>query len=386
MKQKVFWALVPFLFGASSVHAEGPIIRSGDSVAVESNQVLNGDFYAFGENVTLSGKAEHDMYVLGAKVTINAPIAEDLTVVGGAIDVHGSVGDDVRVLGGDVIIAEPVMGDLVVMGGKVTILSTGSVKGDVVFYGSELLIDGRVEGALFGLGESVRVDAPIGGDIDMTIGSSLTIGDRGEIGGDIRYRSASEIVRAPNAVINGTVSRDSHDRESLPPTHPYAFLLMNLLVAAFSGLTFFFVFRSYGTRIIEACVAGYGRFGLIGLGMFFALPLLSLVLIVSGIGSFVGGTLMIGYGVLLMLSFMSVPLIVGALIQRALRLGKALTIFTVLLGACASVAISLIPVLGFISLFLMVLIALGGMCVLLYRIMKGDIRRVVEIHDDTKAS
>lgn len=78
----------------------GPIIRSGESVSIDADQVLKGDFYAGGASVSISGRAENDVYLAGGTVTVNAPVAEDLVVLGGVVQVHGEVTDDIRVAGG----------------------------------------------------------------------------------------------------------------------------------------------------------------------------------------------------------------------------------------------------------------------------------------------
>ncbi len=366
-KRAIFgiFLIAPLVCGVAIVHADGPIIRSGSDVTVESGQVIEGDFYGMGESITLSGEAERDVYALGGTITINAPVREDLTVGGGAIHVHGTVGDDVRVLGGEIIIAEPIADDLVVLGGKVTILSTASVGGDVIFFGGELMVDGPVEGAVYGMGDSVRIDAYVGGSVDVRAGSGITLGDRAQVAGNITYTSTTELTRAQNAVVMGTVTR-GEEQAPEETSSQYKFLIINLLIFAFSGLSLFFVLRSRTEKLLGVLLEGYGRFGLIGLGMFLALPLVALILLVSGIGSIVGMTLFLGYFALLFTAFMLVPILFGLLFQKAIRLGKSITVFTVLLGACVTLLILLIPVLGFFVVFLAFLMGIGVFCNELY--------------------
>lgn len=368
MKKLVFLGTifsVCFMSALSTVYADGPIIRSGNDVTVPSGQVIEGDFYGMGESITLSGEAERDVYALGGTITINAGVKEDLTVGGGAVHIHGVVGDDVRVFGGEVIVAEPIADDLVVIGGKVTVLSTASVGGDIIFYGGELVVDGPVEGTVYGMGDTVRIDSYVGGSIDIRAASGVILGDRAEVAGSITYTSGSELTRAPNAVVMGAITREKEvlRGESTPE---YTFLLINLLVIAFSGLSLFFVLRSRTEKLVRVVMDGYGRFGLIGLGMFLALPLVAMILLVSGIGSIVGMTLLLLYCGLLFTSFMLVPILFGFLFQKITRLGQTITVFTVLLGACVTLLVLLIPVLGFFIVFLAFLMGIGVFCNELY--------------------
>lgn len=348
----------------SPVLAEGPIIRSGNEVTVESSQVIEGDFYGMGESITLSGMAERDVYALGGTVTINAPVNEDLTVGGVAVHLHGTIGDDVRVLGGEVIVAEPITDDLVVVGGRVTVLSTAKVGGDVIFFGGELILDGPVEGTIYGIGEAFRINAYVGGNVDIQGDSTLTLGDRAQIAGNITYTSATELMRAPNAVVMGTVSRAEKRPIEEIPLH--RLLIINLMVIAFSGLSLFFVLRTRTEKLLRVFGDGYGRFGLTGLGMFLALPLVAIILLVSGIGSVVGIALMLGYGALLLIACMFVPILFGFVFQKIFKLGQSITVFTVLLGACIVLGVCFVPVIGPFLIFVVFLMGIGMFCNELY--------------------
>jgi hypothetical protein len=362
----LFFALTPI----GVVHAEGPVIRSGESVSVEANQVLEGDFYALGETVTLSGTAERDVYVLGLQATVNAPVAEDLVVIAGDVEVHGKVDDDVRILGGEVIIAEPVVDDVVVIGGTVRILSTASVGGDLIFFAGDVQIDGPVEGTVYGTADTLRIDAHVGGNVDVRTGSSFALGDRAEIVGTLSYKSANELSRAQGAVVTGTIT---HDDSPFKPVdeNPLKPLVLNLLLLIFSGLTVFFILRTRTARLMLTIEEGYGRLGLIGLGMFLALPVVAVILLASVIGFIVGFVLMLGYVASLIIALMCLPILVGRLLQRLVRLGDTLTVFTIILGVFTTIALTYIPVIGGFALLLGFLMVLGALYSELYRFFKS---------------
>jgi hypothetical protein len=344
--------------------AEGPIIRSGNEVTVETSQVIEGDFYGMGQSITLSGMAERDVYALGSTITINAPVNEDLTVAGVAVHLHGTIGDDVRVLGGEVVIAEAITDDLVVLGGRVTVLSTAKVGGDVIFFGGELILDGPVEGTVYGRGESFRIDAYVGGNVDIQGDSTITLGDRAQVAGNITYTSGIELMRAPNAVVMGTVSRGEDRPIEEVPLH--RFLIINLMVIAFSGLSLFFVLRTRTEKLVHVFMEGYGRFGLTGLGMFLALPIVGTILLISGIGSIVGMAVILGYVALLLSACMFIPILFGVVFQKVFKLGQTITVFTVLLGACIVLGVCFIPVVGPLLVFVVFLMGVGMFCNELY--------------------
>ncbi len=365
----LIFGLFLVLFLTSSVSAEGPVIRSGESVSVEASQVLEGDFYALGQDIVISGNAERDVYALGAAVTINGPVAEDLTIIGGVVQVHGTVSDDIRIMGGDVTIAEPVTDDLVVIADSVHILSTASVGGDFIFFGSNISIDGPVAGAVYGTAGAVRIDARIGGDVSVRTAQALTLGDKADVGGDVTYQAPFELTRGQGAVVSGTITQEAiteNDTEGGAKE-----IVLMLLVLVFSGLTVFFILRKRTERFIRSVMEGYGRLGLIGLGMFLALPMVAIILTASIVGMLVGIALMLAYFVMVLGALMALPVLFGALFQRLVRLGDTLTVFTIVLGVFVVAGLLFLPFVGVFILFLGFLMTIGYICTELYRILKS---------------
>ncbi len=349
--------LATCVFSVHTVYGASSIIRSGDTVTVESSQVLEGDFYGIGDRVTISGEGKHDVFVVGGSVVINAPVHEDFTGVGMSVQTHGSVGDDVRILGGEVIVAEHVSGDVVILAGKASILSTATIDGDVIFLGSSLTIDGNVKGSVYGTGEFIRIDAPILGTVDVRAQSTLTLGDRADIAGNIVYTSRNEVVRSQNASVTGTITRNEMTiQEEVPPL---ATIVFNILIFTFSGFVMFFLFRRRLDQFLSDIFPYYGKHALLGLGVLFITPLVALMLLVSGIGSIVGLVILLAYGVLVCMSVMSLPILAGVLTQRLIGLGTSLTAFTVILGACVLCVLFFIPFLGILLTIVGFLIVLG---------------------------
>ncbi len=346
-----------FAFGIEA-HAQGPIIRSGATISVEADQILEGDFYGFGQTITLSGSALHDAYMLGGTVTTNAPVKEDLVIMGGTVQVHGNVSDDVRILGGEVVIAEPVANDVVILGGKVHILSTASIGGDLLFFGGDVRIDAPIEGSIYGAGDTIRIDSSVQGDVDVRVGTSLILGDSTNINGNLTYKSVTDLVRAQDAIVNGDITHNPVLVEK--STFGIESIVLNLLMLMFSSLTVFFVLRSRTETLIHSVVNGYGRLGLIGFGILLLVPIFVLILMASIIGLTVGFALFISYVLILAGSSMTVPIVVGAMLQRMAKYGTDISILTVVLGAVGTSLLLLIPFVGPLVVFIIFLMIIGA--------------------------
>jgi hypothetical protein len=350
------------LFGvaglASLAFAEGPVIRSGQTVGVEANQLLEGDFYGLGNTVTISGEATRDVYALGGTVMTNAPVNEDLVVVGGMVQVNGTVKDDARIVGGEVIIADRIEDDVVVIAGKLHILSTASIVGDLIFMGGEIVIDGPIEGTVYGTGGTIRIDSKVGGDVTVRSAESFTLGDAADIGGNIVYRSDRDIVRGQGAVVAGTLTKESPAGENDAPV--LKSLVLNLLIIVFSSLAVFFLAKSRVRTLVENIMTGYGRLGLIGLGMMLAIPVVAVILMTSIIGLLIGVLLLFGYIVLMLLALISLPLLLGSLVQRAAKMGNTITLITVLIGVLSVFLLPFVPFIGLFLLFAGLVVVMGA--------------------------
>ncbi len=359
---------------ASTVFAEGPIIRSAPSISVAADQVLTGDFYGAGETVVLSGLAEQDAYIVGGTVTVNAPVKQDLVVAGGSIQVHGDISDDVRVLGGEVVIAGKVSGDVLAVGGTVHILSTAEISGDLVFYGGAVRIEGPVKGSLYGTADDLRIDSLIEGDVTVTTPKSFTVGGGSDIRGVVQYTSANDIIRAQDAVIGGAVTRLS------PPIVPEVSTaqawIFGALILVFASLTLFFLSKHRLESLAHAAANQYGRFGLVGLGVFFALPFIALLLMSSIVGLLIGGVLLVVYLLAVLIGFALMPVLIGSLVWYLVKKEVTVQIGTIGIGVIVVEALQalnfVVPVIGALCLAVAFLVSFGGFLTLSFYALRKE--------------
>ena len=202
----IIWGCLLLLLPLQLVLAN-TVVRSGETVTLAENQSIEGSFYVVGGTVALSGKVTGDTTVIGGNVTIGGEVTEDLAVLAGTVNIQSPVKEDVRIVAGQVTITENIDGDLVVVGGKVNISSKATIKGDVLFYGGELIMEGAIEGKLLGSSESIRVDGSVKEGIDVTV-SALTLGEQANVTGDVSYTSDTDVVRAPNVTVTGSLVKN----------------------------------------------------------------------------------------------------------------------------------------------------------------------------------
>jgi hypothetical protein len=361
-------SIILAIFSPAFVQA-GPIFRSGESVSIDATQVLKGDFYGFAPVITISGSAENDVFIGGGTVTINAPVAEDVTVVGGVVQVHGDIGDDLRIIGGEVTLAKEVAGDVVVLGGTLTILSTATIKGDVLFMGGDLTIEGAVAGGIHATAETVRINSEVGGDVSLIVKSAFTAGDHANVLGTVQYESAVEMVRAQDAIIVGDVRKTESVREA--GLTIFKQLALNVILLFFAVLTVYLTLRKYVEKVVAISMRAPGISGLVGLGVFTLLPFVSVLLLVSVLGSSIGVILFALYIILCIFALLGAGVLLGVYLRKLLTKRTNITLGTVTLGLVSFSMLWFVPVIGWFTIFGLIMIVLGGLSTALYQAIRS---------------
>jgi cytoskeletal protein CcmA (bactofilin family) len=340
-----------------------PVIRTGDTVSLKEDQAVSGDFYALGGSVTNSAKISGDTYIAAGTITQNGEVGADLTAAVGQIEIHAPITDDVRIAGGRVVVANKVGGDVLVVGGELVIASTAEIEGDVLFYGGSLLIEGTVKGSVLAKSETVRIDARIGKDVDVTANVELVFGAHADVGGNVKYKSGKEMVRAIDSVIVGSVTRDESFTLADEPTGPTP---MPILIMLFTGLVVRFVFGTRITTFMNQVGVSFGHAALIGFAGLVLIPVAALLALASVLGIVIGATIIFAYITLLIVSWSLSGLFLGGLLSRYATGTASYGPLWIILGTLTIYATTFIPGFGNILALVVMLMVLGGFLRLLY--------------------
>lgn len=342
--------IVATFFGVGSVTAEAStVIRSGPVVSVANDQIVEENFYAWSNMVTISGEMAGDVVVAGGTVTVNGQVAHDILAAGGTVNISGEVGDDVRVVAGEVLIEGDIVGSLTVLGGSVKLLSDSTVAGDVVVYGGDVILEGVVEGQLLGTVNTLRLNGEIGGDIDISV-DTLTLGDRAVLAGNLTYVSQTDLVRAANASISGQITRND-PVSSVGLDDFLQFIAITAIMILFGTLTLFLVARQrvffFSEKVLQQPL---WLSVLIGMAVFITVPFIVGLLLISTLGALVGVVTFMLYGLLLLISVMLLPVTIGSLMATVFQ-AKMQKMFLLWIVAGTGVLMSF-PFLSLVGLIL----------------------------------
>lgn len=349
--------VVPLIASASSV------MRTGDSINVAVDQAVEGDFYGVANTVIISGEVTEDLLLAAAKINHNGQTGGDLAVIAGSVHVSGVVGDDMRVVAGEVTVEGEVTGDLVVLSGTLNVLSTANISGDILFFGDSANISGNVGKSIYGASDSIRVDGVVGGDVDVKT-LALTLGDRAEVAGLVKYTSVNELVRSPQARVAGKIVKNDPVAIDVPTMRD---VVVPFLVLLFAALVWQFMFSKLLTKVVNQVADHTGRSFLIGLGIMLVVPMVAIILIVSALGSLLGVTLIFMYLALMLMATTLGGVVLGAYIYKLFSRPVLISIPLVIMGTAVFFALPFIPFVGIVCFIAIHTITLGALATHIYR-------------------
>lgn len=367
MKQITKTLIALMLLGSSL--AQMPLALAQDAgETVVKRGLIKEDVYAAGENVTVDADVIGDVVVAGGEVNVGGKVSADVIAAGGEVRITGEIGDDVRAAGGDIEISANIADDLIVAGGRISVTSASRVGGRTWLAGGDIDIAGRLGRELRAAGGAVSLSAEVNGDVEL-VGETLRVEPGAVIRGDLVYRTDGEITIDENATITGSVIRKPLPYDEGPGV--VGGVVMSVLSILVSVLLLSYLFPGFVGSAVETLRTKIGRSLLTGLVLLIMVPVAILILFVTAVGWLAGVILLALYFVAIALATLIGIRTLTDIGAQQFKLDLAGS-FWRLAGAVAVTAIvvaviGLIPVIGGLLWFLLLLGGLGAGAGDLYR-------------------
>ncbi|WBQ13963.1 hypothetical protein L2D00_04580 [Hyphomonadaceae bacterium BL14] len=387
---KVFKSIALAALAAAAVLA-GPASAQyvGGNLQLDLDE--RGDIGIAGANVRLTGRVGGTVSVASADFFTSADIGGDLEMAAANVTVAGPVHGDVTGIAANITLDAPVGGDFDAAGANVTLLSVVggdmSARGAVITIGREARVSGEADFAA----REIIVDGVLGqggklGARDISISGTVN-GPLDMAGRDISFTASARIegpvtVRAPNPprVAEGAVMgeltyveapfvEDNHARNDVS----LSFLPSPWAVGGVLGASAFmlgFLASVIVPRGVAAVALAFRRrpwvSGFLGLVVLAMSPVLiatlMVLLMITIIGIPLAVLLILAAPILYFLAFAFGGVVIGdAVMNRSGgRAGLGLRIASLFLAIIAIIALSAVPVLGFIILPVVLCIGLGA--------------------------
>lgn len=348
-------ALLPFVF-PSRILAETPNnIRRDEKVVVASDEIVNDDYFAAGEGVTISGTINGDVFIFGGKTYIDGTVNGDVLAAGGQVTIDGPVSGNVRVAGGDIILSSEIGGNVTVAGGNVLI-------------GDRAKINGSLNGAL-GNG---RILSPIGKSVHIT-GGQITLGSEvgknfkaaagklalingAHIKGDLVYVSDEELDVSGGATVDGALVKkilpEQLQKTQAEKETKNIFMglagfgtILGILNSFFLGVLLLALAPKFSGQIIQGISKKFWGSLLVGFIALVTIPVMGVVFFMTLIGIPISILILVGYILVLVFGKIGFSYYLGTKIQEILKITKNRYV-GLLLGVIAFSLISILPVVG----------------------------------------
>lgn len=331
--------------------------------------ITHNPYFAYGEEVKVSGTVNGDTYVAGGKVLVDGNINGDLLVAGGDVEITGNVKEDIRVAAGQVTIKGRVGKNVSATGGNIRIDQGAVVVGSLVTAGGNIEILGQVNDNVDIAGGNVLLNSKVAKDFDVAAGR-ITLGDKASILGKFEYWSNEKPVLSQTTVIKGRtiehtmpVKFDSEKAnldkmKTAMATLGIAGRILGALSLLLIGMLLIKLSRKFMAKTAEVVKTDFWKSMGIGFAIVFLTPILFVVLLVTVIGAPIALITLVLYFVMLYMAkiFAIFALGVKVLPNKSPYLSYflAVLIYTV---------VTIIPVIGGLASFIMLLVGMGAFAV-----------------------
>lgn len=311
-----------------------------DRVVIGRSERINDDLYVAGGEITIEGNVAGDLIVAGGQVRVTGEVEQDVLVAGGQVVIVGIVGDDVRVAGGEVRLAGVVKGDVLSAGGEVFIDDSAQL-------GNVWAATGRLQVA--GTTGSVRAAS-----------DEIVIQKSAEIKGDLSYMSDDEATIEDGATIIGNVTHQESQRGAQAALISVVDIMATVSYIVLAVL-FIYVAPNKSRQLALTWRQTFGSSLLWGLLFLVAVPVLSVLLIMTVVGWPLGVGLLLTFPIFIYLGMLVSVIAVGSWIRSLWQKQSFVPPdwLSVVLGAVALQLLGLLPIVGWLALFLVFASSLG---------------------------
>lgn len=335
-------------------------------VTVPSGEVIDEDYFGFGDTVEIHGTVNGDVYAAGRQVIIEGKVNGDLIVAAGTINIPGEVTQDARIAGGKIAVTGNILRNLTVAGGSVDLAGPGKIGGSIIAFGGDVNISAPVGGNIKVSAGDLLISNRIDGDVDASAGN-IRITSKTVISGDLTYRSDGKASIDPDAVISGNVNmKEGGEFSSVSPEQvSVAFFggyllsaLINFVSTLIIGLLLVYFYPGFMTRTVS--IIRERALHSLGLGFIalFLTPIAAFILMITILGIPFALLLLAVYFVYIYMARVFVIYWIGSSVFN--RSGKSAdSVWQLLVGLVIYTVLTLIPFIGGLITFFTILIGLG---------------------------
>jgi len=206
--------IVAFLV-APALALAGP--ETPQVTSLPADQVIEGDHFAAGEIVEISGTVNGDLYVAGGQVFIDGQVNGDVLAAGGQVFLTGNVSQNARIAAGQLTVSGTVGRNLSIAAGNTEITKDAVVSGNLTAGAGNLIHYGVIEGQIKAGVGNLTLAGSVGNNVEAAVGT-IRVSSTANLGGNLTYYSEEEGSIDQSAQIAGNTQRKQPPAEIQAPS------------------------------------------------------------------------------------------------------------------------------------------------------------------------
>lgn len=351
--------------------------KNSTDITFSKDQKIDETLFVSGKNINFDGTLNGDLYCVGQNITITGSIKGDIICAGQYIKVSGVVDGNIRLASQTVDIEGLVTRNISVLSQKLTLGSKSNVKGDILFGAQAINLTGVGGRDVAGAGQDVLISGSLLRNAVVTV-SNMQVTNSAKIAGSMDYfvdqTDVSSLINIDPNSIKGAVRKHEIIRPQKPDisevekkvkeVKPGLEIFGKIMgIISFTLLTFVLIYfnRQRTNKVLSFIKQKPVISGLIGLAVLFVAPLALFILCITIVGLPIALVLLLVYLLSLFISSLYATLLVGSFLLEKMYAGKPYSIYLAAFVGCLVVGlVSLIPVIGWLLMFVIFLLGLGA--------------------------
>lgn len=369
-------ATVMGILGLALVAAPQPAraaetVHGNPSYTLPAGQEIKTDLFVAGDHVLIDGTVDGDLIVWAHEVEVNGQVKGDIIAFTQELRMNGTVDGNVRAFAQSVVLSGPVAKNFMGFVQSVEVDEKSTIGGSATLFSRDVQLNGPIKGDLLAMAGTMELNGSVGGNVKVR-GQDMRIGSTAQIAGRTQFEGPKPPVIAAGAKLASPVEMIMRKETPTYFTWPYYWHQILRWGAAFLlGLVMFLL--APGVFLDSANAAN--KVGLsMGIGLLFlvGIPVAVIIACVTIVGLGVGITTLLIYLVAVYMS----QIFVGEWLGEKL-LGVGVGIGPVLarlaLGLAILRVIRVIPFLGPLSMWVVIVWGLGAYVLTVHKRMRHQV-------------
>lgn len=366
-------ALALFLTGASKASFQENFNKK--EIYIPKDETINDDYIGAAENVRIEGTINGDVMTAGIMVDFTGESSRDVLAIGSELTIGGKINGNLRAIGGSIIIEGEITKNVTVAGGDIILAKGSVIRGNVYIAGGYVEIGGKIEGNVETMGGQVLLAGDVAKNAEIA-SDEISTSPEAKIGGNFTYYSDEEIA-VDKSIVSGEIIKKSPAGEKDDGIKGFLFSKM---LGFFSLLLFSFVFYKLFSKNAAEVFWDLSRkenlwkYLAFGITTFVIIPVVCFILIILMVGLPLALTFFAFFAVVLMFAKFMAYAMAGYFAVKRFRDYKFTDKFPIavfVIGYLILEILLVVPVFGWLAVYLIVAWSFGGLTEHIYRNLKN---------------